>query len=77
MTTRFIRYEVTVEVNDEPTECHDPDFFDQTDDVQDETGEVVARFLSPETMAAIVMRERLLDDAQYGFFYSVDYEGAE
>ena len=73
MTT--FTFTVTVEVEDDgglPVECYNEELWDRTDDVIDEDGNVVARFLSPEAMADIVMAERLAHDEDYGFEYSIE-----
>ena len=70
-------YRVTVTVDDDmgmPIECYNEDLFDWTDDDIDEEGNVTARWLSPETMARIVMSQRLGCDEDYGFGYRVDWE---
>lgn len=81
MTT--FTYKVTVEVEDDlgmPTECYDPDYFDQCDEDYDEDGEVTARWLSPETKARIIVGARLGIDEDMGTSignYSIDWERVE
>jgi len=75
MTTRFT-YTVTVEVEDDlgmPIECYDEKWFHLTDNDEDEEGNITARWLSPETMAGIVIAERLGHDEDYGFDYSIGW----
>jgi hypothetical protein len=74
-------YTVTVEVEDDlgmPTECYDPDYFDQCETDYNEAGdEVTARWLYPETKAAIIMATRLGIDEEMGAAigdYSIEYE---
>jgi hypothetical protein len=78
--SKYFTYKVMVEVEDDmgmPVECYNEDLFDLTDNIEDEDGSVVARFLQPEVMADIVMRERLGGDEDYGFDYTVEYENRE
>jgi hypothetical protein len=77
-------YLVTVEVEDDlgmATECYDPDYFQYTDnDEDDETGEITARWLSPETKSKIIMDSRLGVDENLGNAignYSINYERQE
>jgi hypothetical protein len=77
--TKFT-YTVTVEVEDDlgmPIECYNEDLFDWTDDDYDEDGNITARWLSPDTMASIVMANRLGCDEDYGFDYTVDWSRAD
>ncbi len=75
-----VTYRVTVEVEDDlgmPTECYDEDFFAYAANVEDEDGHIVARFLSPETKAQIIMTSRLGVDEDLGPAigdYTIDYE---
>ena len=81
MTT--FTYKVTVTVEDDlgmPTECYDPDYFDQCDTDYDEDGEVAARWLTPETKAQIIVGSRLGTDEDMGNAignYSIDWERVE
>ena len=81
MTT--FTYKVTVEVEDDlgmPTECYDPDYFDQCNIDYDESGEnVTGRWLSPEKKASIIMASRLGVDEDMGSAignYRLDYQEA-
>lgn len=55
-------YRVTVEVEDDlgmATECYNPVYFELCENIEDENGEIVARFLEPHVKAQIIMGERL------------------
>ena len=73
-------YKVWVEVEDDlgmPTECYDPDYFDQCDTDYDDDGEMTARWLSPETKAGIIMGSRCGVDEDLGPAignYSIDWK---
>ena len=73
-------YLVTVDVEDDlgmATECYDPDYFDQCETDYDEEGEVTARWLFPETKAAIIISNRFGVKENLGSgigYYSIDYE---
>jgi hypothetical protein len=56
MTTFY--FKVSVEVEDDlgmATECYDEDYFQYTEDIEDENGNIVARFLDPEVKSQIIM----------------------
>jgi len=73
-------FKVWIDIEDDaggPTECYDPDYFDDCEEIWDEDGEIVTRLLWPETKAALIMGSRLGVDEDMGKAignYQVDWD---
>ena len=76
-------FKVWIDVEDDAggsTECYDPDYFNDCEEVEDEDGNIVTRFLSPEKKAQIIMGARLGVEEDMGpaiGSYQVDWKEVE